>query len=144
MEHVVGCSTCQPVLARQARERRGCRVLGQPRASRRYEKRQLGDEQILIKRIVSLSGHYGYRRVTALLHNEVWLVNQKRVERIGRQKVLKVLTKQPERSRVWLTDGSIVLLQLEFQKHVWGCDFMEDGTRDCRTFRILNIIDEFP
>jgi len=42
--------------------------LGQPRATQRYEKRQLDDEQILRERIVSLAsqyGRYGYRRVTA-------------------------------------------------------------------------------
>ena len=42
--------------------------LGQQRVTQRYEKRQLGDEQILRERIVSLAsqyGRYGYRRVTA-------------------------------------------------------------------------------
>ena len=70
------------------------------------------------ERIVSLAGHYGYRRLTVLLRNEGWLVNHKRVERIWRQEFLKVPTKQPNRGRLWLTDGSIVLLQLEFQKHI--------------------------
>ena len=108
-------------------ERRACRVLGQPRATQRYEKRQLDDEQILRERIVSLAsqyGRYGYRRVTALLRNEGWLVNHKRVERIWRQEGLKVPTKQPKRGRLWLTDGSIVRLRPEFHKHVWSYDFM--------------------
>jgi len=120
--------------------------LGQPRASQRYEKRQLGDEQILRERIVSLAsqyGRYGYRRVTALIRNEGWLVNHKRVERIWRQEGLKVPTKQPKRGRLWLTDGSIVRLRPEFPKHVWSYDFMQDRTHDGRPFRILNIIDEF-
>jgi len=127
-------------------ERRACRVLGQPRATQRYEKRQLDDEQILRERIVSLAsqyGRYGYRRVTALLRNEGWLVNHKRVERIWRQEGLKVPTKQPKRGRLWLTDGSIVRLRPEFPKHVWSYDFMQDRTHDGRPFRILNIIDEF-
>ncbi len=62
-------------------------MLGQPRATRRYEKRQLGDEQIFRERIVSLAsqyGRYGYRRVTALLRNGGWRVNHKREERIWR------------------------------------------------------------
>ena len=52
--------------------------LGQPRATQRCEKRQLDDEQILRERIVSLAsqyGRYGYRRVTAMLRNEGWLVS---------------------------------------------------------------------
>ena len=120
--------------------------LGQPRATQRYEKRQRYDEQTLRERIVSLAsqyGRYGYRRVTALLRNEGWLVNHKRVERIWRQEGLKVPTKQPKRGRLWLTDGSIVRLRPEFPKHVWSYDFMQDRTHDGRPFRILNIIDEF-
>ena len=126
--------------------------LGQPRATQRYEKRQLDDEQILRERIVSLAsqyGRYGYRRVTALLRNEGWLVNHKRVERIWRQEGLKVPTKQPKRGRLWLTvgdrssNGSIVRLRPEFPKHVWSYDFMQDRTHDGRPFRILNVIDEF-
>ncbi len=115
--------------------------LGQPRATQRYEKRQLDDEQILRERIVSLAsqyGRYGYRRVTALLRNEGWLVNHKRVERIWRQEGLKVPTKQPKRGRLWLTDGSIMRLRPEFPKHVWSYDFMQDRTHDGRPFRILN------
>ena len=126
-------------------ERRACRVLGQPRATQRYEKRQRYDEQTLRERIVSLAsqyGRYGYRRVTALLRNEGWLVNHKRVERIWRQEGLKVPTKQPKRGRLWLTDGSIVRLRPEFPKHVWSYDFMQDRTHDGRPFRILNIIDD--
>ena len=72
-------------------ERRACKALRQPRATQRYEKRQLGDEQILRERMVSLSNPYGrcgYRRVTALLRNEGWLVNHRRVERIWRQEGL--------------------------------------------------------
>ena len=114
--------------------------------TQRYEKRQRYDEQTLRERIVSLAsqyGRYGYRRVTALLRNEGWLVNHKRVERIWRQEGLKVPTKQPERGRLWLTDGSIVRLRPEFPKHVWSYDFMQDRTHDGRPFRILNIIDEF-
>ena len=52
--------------------------LGQPRATQRYEKRQLDDEQILRVRIVSLArryGRYSYRRVTAMLRREEWLVS---------------------------------------------------------------------
>ena len=88
-------------------------------------------------------GRYGYRRVTVLLRNEGWLVNHKRVQRIWCQEGLKVPTKQSNRGRLWLSDGSIVRLQLEFPKHVWSYDFMQDRTHDGRPFRILNVIDEF-
>ena len=68
-------------------ERRACRVIGQPRATQRYPKRIDKDEELLREQIVFLAsryGRYGYRRVTAMLRNEGWLVNHKRVERIWR------------------------------------------------------------
>ena len=127
-------------------ERRACRVIGQPRATQRYPKRIDEDEELLREQIVFLAsryGRYGYRRVTAMLRNEGWLVNHKRVERIWRQEGLKVPAKQPKRSRLWLNDGSIVRLKPEFPKHVWSYDFMQDRTHNGVPFRILNVIDEY-
>jgi len=127
-------------------ERRACRVLGQPRSTQRYEKHQAEDEAQLRERIVSLAsrfGRYGYRRVAALLQEEGWQVNHKRVVRIWREEGLKVPQKQPKRGRLWLNDGSTLRLRPEFAKHVWSYDFMQDRTHDGKIFRILNIIDEY-
>ena len=58
--------------------------MGQPRATQRYNKRPVDDEDFLTSRIIELAskyGRYGYRRVTALLRNEGWIINHKRVER---------------------------------------------------------------
>ena len=104
-------------------ERRACRVLEQSRSTQRYIKRIVDDEEILRERIVALAseyGRYGYRRNTAMLRQEGWKVNHKRVERIWRREGLKVPAKQPKRGRLWLTDGSIVRLRAEFPKHVWS------------------------
>lgn len=68
----------------------------------------------LVSQIVSLAtrnGRHGYRRVTALLRNDGWRVNHKRVERIWRQEGLQVLKKQPKRGRLWLNDGSSIRLR---------------------------------
>jgi putative transposase len=127
-------------------ERRACRVIGQPRATQRYPKRMDTEEDVLREQIVSLAsqyGRYGYRRVTAMLRSEGWLVNHKRVERIWRQEGLRVPAKQPKRSRLWFTDGSIVRLRPQFAKHVWSYDFMQDHTHNGVPFRILNVIDEY-
>lgn len=97
-------------------------------------------------RIVELAtryGWYGYRRITAMLKQEKWQVNHKRVERIWRQEGLKVPKRQPKRGRLWLNDGSCVRLRAEHKDHVWSYDFMVDRTADGRAFRILTIIDEF-
>jgi hypothetical protein len=101
----------QAVQALDVSERRACWVVGQSRATQRYFKRPADDEDFLTSRVVELAsqyGRYGYRRVTALLRNQGWIVNHKRVERIWRQEGLKVPQKQPKRGRLWLNDGSVV------------------------------------
>jgi putative transposase len=136
----------QVMEALQVSERRACRVIGQPRATQRYPKKVSEDEEMLREQIVSLASQYGrngYRRITAMLRNEGWSVNHKRVERIWRQEGLKVPSKQPKRSRLWLKDGSNVRLRPEFPKHVWSYDFMQDRTHNSVPFRILNVIDEY-
>ncbi len=127
-------------------ERRACRVIRQPRSTQRYDKRLPDDEYLLREQILRLAseyGRYGYRRVTAMLRNQGWVVNHKRVERIWRQEGLKVPKKQPKRGRLWLNDGSIVRLKPEFPKHVWSYDFMQHRTHNGIPFRILNVIDEY-
>lgn len=127
-------------------ERRACKVLGQPRSSQRYRKRTADDEQALTEAIIAYAdeyGRYGYRRVTALLRNEGWLVNHKRVERIWRREGLKVPNKQPKKGRLWLNDGSCVRLRPCWPGHVWAYDFVMARTHNGKAFRMLTVIDEF-
>ncbi len=127
-------------------ERRACRVLQQPRASQRYAKRRADDEEALIARIVALAsrfGRYGYRRITALLRQEGWSVNHKRVERLWRQEGLRVPTKQPKRGRLWLADGSLVRRRAERPDDVWSYDFVFERTADGRPLKLLVVVDEY-
>jgi putative transposase len=128
-------------------ERRACKVLEQSRATQRRNLSPPSDEEQLTGDIVALAtryGRYGYRRITALLNNELgWRVNHKRVERIWRKEGLKVPKKQPKRGRLWLNDGSCIRLRPEYKDHVWSYDFMIDRTANSRAFKILNIIDEY-
>ena len=127
-------------------KRRACRVLKQPRSTQRYAMHLVDDEERLRARVIALAsqyGRYGYRRVTALLKRECWVVNHKRVERIWRQEGLKVPQKQPKRGRLWLNDGSCIRLRPEHPNHVWSYDFMQGQTHNGVAFRILNIMDEY-
>jgi transposase InsO family protein len=66
-------------------ERRACAALGQHRSTQRKAPRGRDDEERLTADIIELArqyGRYGYRKVTALLRDAGWLVNDKRVERI--------------------------------------------------------------
>ncbi|MEM6332166.1 MAG: IS3 family transposase [Planctomycetota bacterium] len=127
-------------------ERRACKVLGQPRAVQRYLPIERSDGGPLTRRIVELAsmyGRYGTPRITALLHEEGWRVNHKRIERIWRQEGLKVPKKQPKRGRLWLNDGSCIRLRPEHKDHVWAYDFVQARTHDGRSFRVLAVVDEY-
>jgi transposase InsO family protein len=127
-------------------ERLACRVLGQHRSTQRKAPRGRADEAALTADIVALAtqyGRYGYRRITAMLRDAGWAVNAKRVERIWRREGLKVPSRQPKKSRLWLNDGSCIRLRPERPNHVWSYDFVEDRTHDGRKYRMLNLIDEF-
>ena len=126
-------------------QRRACKVLKQPRTTQRYLSYIPDEEERLISRIIELAvqyGRYGYRRITAMLQQEGWKVNHKRVERIWRKEGLKVPQRQPKRARLWLNDGSCVRLRPEYKNHVWSYDFVMDRTSDGRSFRMLTILDE--
>jgi putative transposase len=105
-----------------------------------------GEEEKLVVRVIELAvkyGRYGYRRITALLRQEGWEINHKRVERIWRREGLKVPQKQPKRGRLWLNDGSCLRLRPEHKDHVWSYDFVMARTAEGRFFRILAILDEY-
>ena len=102
-------------------------MLAEPRSTQRYEVYVPDDEQRLredIARLACKYGRYGYRRITALLRRDGWIVNHKRVERIWRQEGLKVPKRQPKRRRLWLNDGSCVRLRPLRPDHVWSYDFV--------------------
>ena len=127
-------------------ERRACQALGQYRTTQRYLSHIDTEKEKLTNRITELAsqyGRYGYRRISAMLQQQSWQVNHKKVERIWRREGLKVPRKQPKRRRLWLNDGSCIRLRPQHKDHVWSYDFVMARTSDGRSFRMLNIIDEY-
>src|SRR3712207_3339273 len=117
----------------------------QHRSTQRKAPRGRDDEERLTADIIELARQYGrcgYRKVTALLRDAAWLVDDKRVERIWRREGLKVPPRQPKRGRLRLADGSCIRLRPERPDHVRSYDFVEDRTHDGRKFRMLDAIDE--
>ena len=122
---------------------RGTRLHGhlQHRSTQRETPRGRDDEERLTADIVELVrwyGRYGYRRITALLREAGWLVNDKRVERIWRCEGLKVPARQSKKGRLWLGDGSCVRLRPEHRDHVWSPAYARAGsTTSWRTGRTM-------
>ena len=121
-------------------------MLGQPRSTQQRKSQVPSDEPRLVKRMIKLVmqyGRYGYRRITAMLRDEGFKVNHKRVERLWRREGLKIPRRQSKRRRLWLNDGSCVRLRPSYRDHVWSYDFVRDRTSDGRTLRLLTLIDEY-
>ncbi|NNK15564.1 MAG: transposase family protein, partial [Sulfitobacter sp.] len=60
-----------------------------------------------------------------------------------KREALKVPSKQPKKSRLWLNEGSCIRLRPEYRNHVWSYDFVHCRTNDVKAFRTLNILDEY-
>ena len=112
----------------------------------RYQSNKSEEEEVLrgdIVRLATKYGRYGYRRITALIRAEGWVVNRKRVERIWREQGLKVPAKQPKRGRLYLNDGSCIRLRPLYKNHVWSYDFVSDRLHNGKKIRMLTVIDEY-
>lgn len=64
-------------------------MLKQHRSTQRHAPRGREDEERLLADMIELTrqyGRYGYRRIAALLRDAGWHVNDKRVERLWKQR----------------------------------------------------------
>jgi hypothetical protein len=129
-------------------ERRACELVGQHRSTQRYQVQPGEFELRLVGRINELAARhprYRYRRVWALLRQEGWEVNRKRIERLWRLEGHRV---PPQRRRMgkkargsaagaaWNTPASA-------PNHVWSYDFLSTRTEDGGPLRVLNVVDEY-
>ena len=127
-------------------ERRACKVLGQSRSTQRYRPREPDRDRPLVTRMLVLvrqHPRYGYRRVWALLRDEGYVVNRKRVYRLWRREGLKVPRKQRKKRRLGTSANGIVRRRAEHINHVWCYDFVKDQTTDSRPLKFLPIVDEY-
>ena len=77
------------------------------------------------------------------MRGEGWPVNHKRVERLWRREGLKVPQKQPQRGRLWLTDGSCSRRRPAYRHHVWAYDFLTARTHDGQPLKILTVLEKY-
>ena len=128
-------------------ERRACRAVGQHRTTQRRPPRPvLAPEQQLCFRLREISGtwpRYGFRRAWAVLRQEGWKVNKKRVQRIWREEGLRVPAYAPKRRRVGESTVPATRLRAERPNYVWALDFLFDATSDGRPIKVLTMCDEF-
>ena len=127
-------------------QRRGCKTLGQPRATQRGRSiRPDRDKPLVMKlrRLARRYPRYGYRMITALVRREGWRVNRKRVYRLWRQEGLQVPHKAHKRKRCGDSKNGCIRKKAQYPNHVWTYDFLYDQTEDGRRLKLLPVVDEF-
>ncbi len=122
--------------------RKACALAGISRSVVAYEPRRPCDDA-LRERILALAQErprYGYRRIQVLLEREGWAVNRKKTYRIYREEQLSVRRKKRKRVAAAPREA----LPVPEQPNVrWSMDFVADTLGDGKTFRALNIVDDF-
>jgi putative transposase len=121
-------------------------VLGQPRQTQRYVARQDDDEPALVRRMLELVARhprFGYRRIRALLKQEGWHVNKKRIWRLWKQEGLKVPQKKHKKQSLGTAANGCARLQPTGKDDIWAMDFVFDVTANGRSLKWLAIVDEF-
>ena len=101
------------------------------------------DQAWRLKQLEQENGRYGYKRITALLRTQGWIVNHKRVERIWRQEELKVPGRHKKKGRLYLNDGSCIRLRPCWPNHVWAYYFVAERLTDGTKIRTLMVVDEY-
>jgi len=121
---------------------RACRLAGISRSVVAYQPIRSNDGD-LRRRILELARErprYGYRRIHVLLRREGWTDNRKRTYRIYREEKLSV--RRRRRKRVAAAPREALPIPKEPNVR-WSMDFVADTLGDGRTFRVLNIVDDF-
>ncbi len=121
-------------------------MLGQPRSTQQYQLQRPVQDKELVKRLhelAELRPRYGYRRITAILKDERWAVNRKRVQRLWRAEGLKVPTKAHKRTRLGEGENACHRRKPEHAHHVWAIDFLMDTTLNGGRLKFLTVIDEY-
>ena len=121
-----------------------CRALGLSRSGYYLVKKESVESRRMRKEIIELSqkhSRYGYRRITAMMRREGFVINAKRVQRVRREESLQVSKKQRRTKR--LGTSTAERQRATHPNHVWSWDFVMDQTESGSCFRILTLLDEF-
>ena len=123
-----------------ASERQACRTVQLSRYGYRYQAKRTTDEPIAqeLRQLADRQPRWGCDKMIDYLKNEGHGWNHKRIRRVYRALHLKRKPKKRLPARVPQT-----LAVPEQRNQTWSLDFMSDALSNGRTFRTLNVIDDF-
>lgn len=123
-------------------ERCACRVVHLNRCSYRYQAIPSDDPKIAeeLRGLAERQPRWGCGKMTHYLRNQGHDWNHKRIRRVYRDLALNLHRKPKKR----LAPRTAQALRVPRQSdQTWSLDFMSDSLSDGRTFRTLNIIDDY-
>ena len=127
-------------------ERRACAVSGQHRSTQRYTLRTPDGEAALLTRLRKLVGENprrGCRYMSALLREEGWRVNYKRVHRLWKREGYKVPKKRHKKRAIGVDANACDKRRATRANDVWTWDFIHDRLVDGRALKCLSVVDEY-
>jgi putative transposase len=103
------------------------------------------DRQLIadMRRLALRWPRFGYRRITALLQQEGWRVNVKRVHRLWKVEGLQIRRKARKRRRMGTSTNACHRRKPRYKDHVWGYDFVSERTERGGQMKLLSVVDEF-
>lgn len=122
-------------------ERRACRLAGLSRSVHAYRARPRDDAALRqrMRELAKKYPRYGLPLLHQLLRNEGLVVNHKRSYRIYREEKLSL----KRRKRGKLKRARVILAPPAGPGERWSMDFVSDRLASGRSFRVLNVIDDF-
>ncbi len=128
-------------------QRRACALVNQPRSTQRHKPKPPPPERerilVRMRELVALNPRFGYRRVAALLREEGFRANPKRIRRLWVKEGYKVPRRTVRKRRAGSAEGGLTRLRATAPNQVWAWDFFHDRLEDGRPVKWLACVDEF-
>jgi len=130
------------VVEHELSERKACNLLNISRTAYRYQAKKPADGEIRqqLQILAEWKHRWGFGKMRDYLRNQGYGWNHKRIHRVYREMKLNLRIKP--KKRLPARDPK-PLVEPNQPNVSWSLDFMSDSLSNGRTFRTLNIIDDF-
>lgn len=123
-------------------QRSACRVIGISERAMQYRHRRVDDPK-LIERLKALAAErlrWGWRRLIIMIRREGWTIGERAFRRIYRALGLHVMRTRKRHVR-YVRGNSVEAVTVPNER--WSLDFMHARLMHGRTYRLLNVVDDF-
>jgi len=123
-------------------ERQACCTIQVSRCAYRYQAKRTADEPIAqeLQQLAHRQPRWGCGKMTDYLRNQGHVWNHKRIRRVYRVLALHLKRKPKKRLPARAAQALVVPGQAN---QTWSLDFMSDSLSNGRSFRTLNVIDDY-